>query len=322
MGAGGPLVSTVGFGTWPIGGKGYGLAADDEVAHAVTRALDLGITLFDTAPAYGGGYAEEFLGRVLAGQRDRVVLVTKGGLKLDETGGIVGRDSRAASLMRGLDQSLARLVTDYVDVFLIHWPDRQTPWDEAMTGLQHILRSGKARFVGVSNFHATELDRCCRLAPIATNEVAYSLFDRRWEKTVFPVARARGVGIAAYSPLAHGLLGGRYGRDHHFASSDWRAVGRNLSSPDLFVGENFQQNLVLVERLHRLAQGLELTVAQLALAWVLRDPLVATAITSPRRPGQVGESVGATTARLTADVWTELESVAARVAGRVEDLPL
>lgn len=322
LGHDGPIVSTIGFGTWPIGGKGYGPADDREIARAVDRAIELGVTLFDTAPAYGGGYAEEFLGRTLAGRRDRVVLMTKGGLPLDADGRILGRDARSAALQAGLEDSLRRLRTDHVDLFLIHWPDRQTPWEEAMDGLNRIRDQGKARYVGVSNFHPAELEVCRRLAPVVVNQVAYNLFDRRWEQAVFPVARALGVGIAAYSPLAHGLLSGRYRSDHRFAPTDWRATGRTLASPNVLVGDNFRHNLALVERLRPVAERRGLTIAQLALAWVLRDPLVATAITSPRRLDQVEESVGGVGAHLSEEDRSLTERVAAEAAGLVEHLPV
>jgi aryl-alcohol dehydrogenase-like predicted oxidoreductase len=304
-----------------MGGRDYGAVDDDEMRRAVDRAIELGITLFDTAPAYGGGYAEAFLGRILGSRRERVVLITKGGLPLDSNGRIVGRDSRADALVNGLDDSLRRLRTDFVDVFLVHWPDRSTPWEEAMAGLNRILESGKARDVGVSNFHAAELERCRQLAPLVVNQVAYNLFDRRWEREMFPTAHSLGVGVAAYSPLAHGLLSGHYRHGHTFAPTDWRAGGRTLASPDVLVGDNFQRNLALVERLRRVAEPLGLTVAQLALAWVLRDPLVATAITSPRRVDQVEESVGGAEIHLPDSDVEAIDRIAADAAGLVERLP-
>src|SRR5579859_76615 len=321
LGRDGPFVSTIGFGTWPIGGKGYGIANDTDVECAVDRAIDLGITLFDTAPAYGGGYAEEFLGRVLDGRRARVVLLTKGGLTIDSAGRVAGRDSRPAALVAGLEGSLRRLRTDYADVYLIHWPDRQTPWEEAMNGLNQILASGMARRVGVSNFPSAELERCRALAPLVANQVACSLFDRRWEMAMFPTARALGVGILAYGPLAHGLLGGHYQADHRFAPSDWRAEGRTLASPEFLVGENFGHNLALVERIRAIAKAGGHTVAQVALAWVLRDPLVAAAITSPRRIDQVEESAAASSIKLSVEEAAALEKIAAEVAGSVAFLP-
>ena len=321
LGTVGPVVSTIGFGSWPIGGKGYGPADDGEIGRAIARAIELGVTLFDNAPAYGGGYAEEFLGRALESRRDRVVLMTKGGLPLDAQGRIIGRDSRPAALIAGLEESLRRLRTDYVDIFLIHWPDRQTPWEDAMNGLNQILASGKAQYVGVSNFYADEIQRCSQLAPLVVSQVAYNLFDRRWEKAMFSTARELGLGIAAYSPLAHGLLSGRYRPDHRFAPTDWRAGGRTLASPDFLFGENFPRNVALVEKLRRLAQEQDLTVAQLSLAWVLRDPLVATAITSPRRIDQVEESAGGSNVRLTNECLARIERIAELAAGRVDELP-
>jgi aryl-alcohol dehydrogenase-like predicted oxidoreductase len=321
LGVDGPLISVIGFGSWPIGGKGYGPANDDDVTRAVHRAIERGITFFDTAPAYGGGYAEEFLGRVLHGRRRDVVLLTKGGLVLNEEGHIVTRDSRADSLVDGLSRSLRRLRTDYVDVFLIHWPDPQTSWEEAAAGLERILSSGMAHFVGVSNFHRVEMEGCRQLAPIIANQVAYNLLDRRWKRELFPSARALGLGIAAYSPLAHGLLSGRYRPDHRFAPGDWRVTGQTLAAPPYLVGDNFRRNLTLLERLRQPASQHGLTVAQLALAWVLQESVVAAAITSPRTVDQVEESVGGAEVQLTSDLLTLVDEVAASAAGTTAELP-
>jgi aryl-alcohol dehydrogenase-like predicted oxidoreductase len=187
--------------------------------------------------------------------------------------------------------------------------------------MERILKTGMARFVGLSNFHRTEMERCRNLVPIVANEVAYNLLDRRWERELFAAARDLGIGVAAYSPLAHGLLSGRYRPDHRFSPDDWRVSGRTLASPLYLVGENFRRNLKLLENLREPASRHNLTVAQLALAWALRDPVVSTTITSPRNVDQVEESAGAAAAQLSSELLTIIEEVAASAAGLIADLP-
>ena len=153
-------VSTIGLGTWPIGGARYGPSDDRAALDAIRAACDSGVTCFDTAPSYGNGHAEELLGRGLEGRRKVVVIVTKGGLVWDAKSVVTGRDSSRPHLEAQIDASLRRLGTDYVDLYLIHWPDPVTPIEETAGALEQFVRAGKARFVGVSNFHAAQLRAC------------------------------------------------------------------------------------------------------------------------------------------------------------------
>jgi aryl-alcohol dehydrogenase-like predicted oxidoreductase len=223
LGKSGLQVSVVGFGCWESGGE-YGAYEPDEVIRAVHRALDLGVTLFDTARAYGFGRSEELLARALGPRRQDVVVVSKVGLERAPDGRYL-RDSSRATLMAGLEHSLRALRTDHVDLLLFHWPDRSRSWAEAMDALLEIKRSGKARHIGVSNFRADDLRASAPLAPLAANQVGYNLFDRRWERDVFAAAGELGIGIMAYGPLAHGLLTGRLAADDRFQETDWRSRG-------------------------------------------------------------------------------------------------
>ncbi|MGI8422676.1 MAG: aldo/keto reductase, partial [Chloroflexota bacterium] len=223
MGASDLEVSVIGFGCWEIGGR-YGSFDETEVIHAVHRALELGVTLFDTALAYGAGKSEELLGRALGSRRNEAIVVTKGALPTRE-GQKEKRDARYASITQDIEDSLRALKMDYVDLYLQHWPDPETPIEESMRALEDIRKAGKARYVGVSNFHPHMLVEAKQTAPIVTNQVGYNLFDRRWERLMFPTAEELGIGIMAYGPLAHGLLTGAFTPETTFVESDWRARG-------------------------------------------------------------------------------------------------
>ena len=176
-------VSVVGFGCWPMAGDRYGAIEDDEAVKAIHRALDRGVNCVDTAPAYGGGHSEEVVGRALAGRRQDVVLVTKCGVKAPPPGQLGPlRDSSRANILREVDASLKRLDTDWVDVLLVHWPDPGTPFEDTMRGLEEVVTSGRARFVGVSNFTGAMMAECMRTRRIDVSQVGYHMLDRRQER--------------------------------------------------------------------------------------------------------------------------------------------
>lgn len=320
LGSTGLEVSAIGFGCWETGGE-YGHFDEGQVVAAVERALELGVTLFDTALGYGWGRSERLLARALGKRRDDVVVVTKVGLIEARTeDGAYQRDSSRANLLKSTEDSLRHLGTSYVDLLLIHWPDRTRPFDEAMAALTEIQRSGKARYIGVSNFQADELEQCAGLAPLTTNQVGYNLFDRRWEHAMFETAARLGIGIMAYGPLAHGLLTGRMGRDTTFEAGDWRSSGRAFGQP-LLAPDNLDRNLAVVEELKQIALDLETTLARLALAWVLRDPIVGVALTGVRTPEEIEDNVLAGELRLGDDTLRRIDQVMAGAAGQVAGPP-
>ena len=320
MGASDLEVSAIGFGCWEMGGNQYGAVDDREEARAVHRAIDLGVTLFDTAAAYGHGHAEQVLGRALGERRKEVVLVTKGGLKWDAVGGPILRDDSYASLMEDMDSSLRRLGADYVDLYLIHWPDGTTPIAEMMRALNDLLASGKARYVGVSNFSAAQLREGRRYAPLCANQVGYNLFDRRWEREMFATAQELGVGVMAYGPMAHGLLTGAFTTETTFVEWDWRSRGAAFGQA-LFTAENFPRNLAVVERLKALAARLGTTLPQMAIAWVLQHPAVGVALAGIRKPEEIEHNTGALDVRLSPDDLREIDEIMTGAAGQVEAIP-
>jgi aryl-alcohol dehydrogenase-like predicted oxidoreductase len=314
------VVSAIGFGCWEMGGTNYGPVDDQEEIEAVHRAMDLGVTLFDTAPVYGYGHSEEVLGRALGPRRKDVVLVTKCGLTWDPVTKTTKRDSRYSAIMSGVEASLQRLGTDYVDLLLIHWPDVQTPFEESMRALNDVVQQGKARYLGVSNFSSAQLRECVKYARLVANQVGYNLFDRRWEREMFPTAQELGVGIMAYGPLAHGLLTGTFTPQTVFEPPDWRARGVIFGQP-LFQRENFLKNLEVVERLKDVARRLDTSLPRLALAWVLHNPQVSVALSGTRRAAEIEENVRALDVTLTPEILAELDTIMQGAAGQTDQIP-
>lgn len=320
MGSSDLVVSAIGFGCWEMGGTNYGAVDDQEEIEAVHRAMDLGVTLFDTAPSYGYGHSEEVLGRALGPRRKDVVLVTKCGINWDPVTRTSKRDSRYSSIMANVEASLRRLGTDYVDLLLIHWPDVQTPFEEAMRALNDVVQQGKARYIGVSNFNSAQLRECVKYATLVANQVGYNLFDRRWEREMFPTAKELGIGIMAYGPLAHGLLTGTFTPQTVFEPTDWRARGVIFGQP-LFQGENFLKNLEVVERLKGVARRLDTSLPRLALAWVLANPQVSVALCGTRRATEIEENVHALDVVLTPELLAEIDVIMQGAAGQTDQVP-
>ncbi len=312
------VVSAIGFGCWEMGG-GYGSIDDQEVTQAIRRALELGVTLYDTARAYGAGRSEELLGRALGTDRKNVIVVTKCGLPT-RPGQKPRRDARYASIVEDCEASLKSLGTDYIDLFLVHWPDVETPIEETMRALNDLRTAGKVRYVGVSNFSAAQIRECRQYAPIIANQVGYNLFDRRWEYEMFPTAAELGISIMAYGPLAHGLLTGAFTPETKFEENDWRSRGIVFGQA-LFTPENFSKNLEVVEQLKTFASEKGTTLPRLALAWVLSNPRVAVALSGTRRASEIEENVKALTIHLTADDKRHLEEIMQGAAGQTSQIP-
>ncbi len=296
-------VSRICFGTWQLGGEWGALDMDDAKA-AVRRALDLGINFFDTAQAYGFGKSESVLADALRpeirNRREEVVIATKGGLR---PGPGVVRDAGRDWLRQGIEESLRHLGTEYVDLYQVHWPDEDTAPEETADALAELVAEGKARYVGVSNFSAKQMLAFERFHDLDTLQPPYHLFRRDIEKHILPYCEAHGVGTLVYGPLAHGLLGGKYDEDTTFPDDDWR------SESSAFTGEVFAHNLGIVERLKEYADEREITVAQMAIAWVLAHPAVDVAIVGARTPEQIEGTAYAGDLQLTEDELADIDEL-------------
>jgi aryl-alcohol dehydrogenase-like predicted oxidoreductase len=306
LGERGPRASRIAFGNWSAGGD-WG-SVDRAAAIAATRAaLDLGITLFDTARAYGFGAAEELLGEALRPEitsaRESLVSARTGGRPTP--GGCPPRDSSPAGLRRDLELSLRALGTDYVDLYQVHWPDPATPITETAETMDAFVREGKVRFVGVSNYDAREMTAFQQVRPVDTLQPPYHLFRRDIEESILPFAQEHGIGVLVYGPMAHGLLSGRMTESTTFAADDWR------SKNDMFSGATFRRNLSIVRALEALASERGMTVAQLAIAWTLANPAVDVAIVGARTPEQIRQTAPAADIRLSLQDLTRIEDILA-----------
>ncbi|MGE5482955.1 MAG: aldo/keto reductase [Bacteroidota bacterium] len=278
-------VSTVGFGAWAIGGNQWGPVDDRDSEDAILRALDLGITFFDTADVYGFGHSEEVVGRALLKHRGKIVLATKGGLRWDATGR-VWRDASAAYLTQAVEDSLRRLKTDFIDLYQIHWPDPKTPQAETMECLQKLVDQGKIRYVGVSNYSVDQLTEAAQTRRVDALQPVYHLLDRSAEKDLFPYCASQHIGVVVYGPMAHGMLAGRIDEHTTFSDNDWRST-----SPE-FTGEGLRRNVAVAKEVSRLAAELGKGPNQLATAWVLANPAVHVAIVGAKNSRQVEGNVG------------------------------
>jgi aryl-alcohol dehydrogenase-like predicted oxidoreductase len=315
-------VSVLGFGCWPMAGDRYGAIEDDEAVKAIHRALDRGVNCVDTAPAYGGGHSEEVVARALEKTRRDVVLVTKCGVKPPPPGQLGPmRDASRENIMREVDASLKRLRTDWVDVLLVHWPDANTPFEETMRALEEVVASGRARFVGVSNFTGAMIAECLRTRRIDVSQVGYHMFDRRQEQETFPSCLTNGIGVMGYGSLGHGLLTGAFTAATNFgeAARDWRGGGVAFGQP-IFRGENFKTNIGVVERLRReVAEPRGVPLSQIALSWVLANPAISTALVGARTPAEVDANDAGTELDLTPAEHAKIETILTGAAGRVKE---
>jgi aryl-alcohol dehydrogenase-like predicted oxidoreductase len=256
--------------------------ADDGAAIAtIHRALELGVTLIDTAPAYGQGHAEEVVGRALEGRRQRAVIATKVGLEWDEHG-TPHRNASAEQIRKEIDDSLRRLQTDYIDVYQVHWPDPATPMEETAAALRSLYDLGKIRAIGVSNFSPAQMDEFRKFAPLHTVQPPYNLFERQAEREVLPYAIAQRLSAFTYGALCRGLLSGRMSAEAAFHGDDLRRIDPKFQPPRL------AQYVRAVSRLDELAQRrFNKRVIHLALRWVLDQPGVGAALWGARHPEQL-----------------------------------
>ena len=306
-------ISAIGFGCWEIGGT-YGRIDEREFQRAVARAIDGGITCFDTAEAYGMGVSEEALARALGSRRNEVAIATKFGVGYEEMPN--RRDGSRARVLASIETSLRRLGTDHVEIYLVHWPDPNTPLDETMAALDDIVRQGKTRYVGVSNFRLAQIEEAIRRRRIDVVQYAWNIFDRRMQAEIFPYCRAEQIGVMAYGSLAYGMLSGTFHFGMSFDQNDWRSKSGNLGNLNLFRTlfgpEHFPRNLAAVEELKRLADRYGKTLPQFALRWTLSNPVVGTGLVGFRTPAEVAENFGSLGWEISRADMAEVDAILAR----------
>lgn len=308
-------LTTVGLGTWAIGGGGwaYGWGPQDDTdsIRAIQRALDLGINWIDTAAVYGLGHSEEIVGKAIRGRRDQVIIATKCGLVWDEGSTTPYGRLKAWSVRQEVEASLRRLGVDVIDLYQIHWPNPDEDIEEAWATIADLVREGKIRYAGVSNFSVEQMKRIQPIHPIASLQPPYNMLRRDIEAEILPFCAANNIGVIVYSPMASGVLTEKFSRQWvaSLPDDDWRKkYSGHLQEPEL------SANLALVEGLKAIAARYGRTVSQLAIAWTLRRPEVTAAIVGARRPEQIEQTAPAADWVLPPEVLAEIDDLLARRA--------
>jgi aryl-alcohol dehydrogenase-like predicted oxidoreductase len=303
LGRQGLEVSAIGLGCLGMS-QSYGVPDDAESIATIHCALELGVTLFDTAEAYGPFKNEELLGCALKGKRERVVVATKFGWSF-ENGKMAGLNSRPAHVKEVAEASLRRLGTDYIDLFYQHRVDPTVPIEETVGAMADLVRAGKVRFLGLSEAGEANIRRAHATHPIAALQSEYSLWERNLEPQIIPLIRELGIALVPYCPLGRGFLAGSARRAEEYTPTDWR-----FNDPR-FQGANFDANMGAAETVREIAARHNATAAQVALAWLLHKGDDIVPIPGTKRRSYLEENVGAARVLLTADEMSRLDSALA-----------
>ena len=312
LGPKGPEVSAIGLGCMGMAAF-YGQGLDEDQATAVIhRALDLGITLFDTAEMYGPHTNEVQVGRALADRRDKAFVATKFGIGYNADRTAMKVDGSPANVRRAIEGSLKRLNMDHVDLYYLHRVDPDTPIEETVGAMAELVTEGKVRFLGLSEAAPETLRKAHATHPITALQTEYSLWSREPEEEILATVRELGIGFVPYSPLGRGFLSGDIRSIEDLAADDFRRTNPR------FMGENFQKNLDLVEAVKNLAQARGVTAAQLALAWVLAQGDDLVPIPGTRRIATLEDNAAAVDIALTPEDMAAIDAIFPRDAASGE----
>ena len=301
-------VSALGLGCMPMAGVGrnmYGEADEAESIATIHRAIELGVTLFDTAEIYGPLVNEELVGRAIRGKRDAVVIATKFGFRYDENG-MTGVDSTPANVQRACEGSLRRLGVETIDLFYQHRVDPNVPIEDTIGAMGRLVEQGKVRRLGLSEAGAETIRRAAAVHPIAAVQSEYSLWERDVEADILPVVRELGIGFVPYSPLGRGFLTGQITRREDLPEDDYRRNDPRYSE------ENFDRNMALVEVVKSIAAAHDASAAQVALAWLLAQGDDIVPIPGSKRRVTLEDSMKAAELTLSAGELATLDEAAPR----------
>ena len=303
-------LSAITFGAWAAGGWMWGGTEPTEAVNAIRAAYDAGITSIDTAPVYGQGFSEVIVGEAIQGiPRDRVQILTKFGLRWDKpigdfyfkTKNNEGQEislykyAGKESIIEECEQSLRRLRTDYIDLYQIHWPAPSTPVEESMEAVASLIQQGKVRFAGVCNYNDEQMNAANKAVHLVSNQVPYSMLNRKIEEVVVPYCLANKKSILAYSPLERGLLTGKIKPGHQFSEGDHRASLKAYSP------ENIQRVNAFLDKLRPIAEDRGATLGQLVLRWTIEKPGITVALVGARNADQAIQNAKAMDVPLSAE---------------------
>jgi aryl-alcohol dehydrogenase-like predicted oxidoreductase len=307
--------STIGFGCWALGkGSGWRDSSNRRSIAAVHKALDCGVTFFDTAPIYGFGVSESLLGVALKGRRNEITLASKCGLVWDESKA-VRRDLSYSAVRADVEASLRRLQSDHLDVLQLHWPDHATSLEETARALQELIKEGKIKAVGVSNFSLSDTRALAALIPLGSYQGLYNMLERnpdryhdipleyRAEEEILPYCLEKGMAFLPYSPLFQGLLTGSFKADSQFGKDDIRSANPKLSGPA------YATYFATCEELKKVATEAGISMTHLALAWLWRNLAVTSILCGVQRPEQIADNAKAADVVLTDDVLNNIEQI-------------
>lgn len=310
-------VSAVTFGAWAMGGWMWGGQDEAEALDAIDAAIDAGITTIDTAPMYGFGRSEEIVGKAIRGKRDKLQILTKYVLSWDQTTGefqftsvdeagnsvSIYKNGRPESIIRECEQSLTRLGIDCIDLYQCHWRDNTTPVEETMSAIDTLIKQGKVRASGVSNFTVEEMAACDAVVPLASDQPPYSMVHREIEAEVLPHCIDNNIGVVVYSPLQRGLLTGKIKPGHTFAEGDHRAEAVE------FRPGNVEKVNAFLDQIRPIAEAHNATLAQLVIAWTIGRPGITAALVGARNRKQAMENAAAADVTLRADETAQIDAL-------------
>jgi len=308
-------LTTIGLGTWAIGGPwqfGWGPQDDNEAIAGILKALELGINWIDTAPAYGLGHSEELVRKALEQTKAKPIIATKCGLLWNER-----REKvpclKAESIREECHASLKRLKIDVIDLYQMHWPDPQEDIEQGWEEMVKLRDQGKARYIGVSNYNVEQLERIKKISPPVSLQPPYSMVHREVEDELLNYCASNNMGVVAYSTMQRGLLTGKFSPERlsGLALDDHRRQNPDFHEP------KFTATLQLVDQLQPIAECNNKTLAQLAIAWILRRPEVTAAIVGVRKPSQIEETAPAADFKLSKEDIKEIERLLAERQAKI-----
>ena len=310
LGISGVKITPIIMGTWQAGKDMWVGIDDSETTKAIRAAFDAGITTMDTAAVYGDGHSERIVGSALADVRDQAVYATK----------VFSNLLKYDQVVEACHSSLRNLKTEYLDLYQIHWPSGSwgseiVPIEETMRAMNDLKQQGKIRAIGVSNFSRAQLEEAVGYGRIDSLQPPYSLFWRQVEEDAMPFCIDNNITILAYSPLAQGLLTGKFGPDHKFAKGDHRSKNR------LFKPQHYQRVQQALAKLRKIAERHGVSLAQLALAWVIAQP-GACAIAGARKADQVQDNAKAAAIQLSPEDLAEIDTIGRTVTDHLDDNPV